>query len=85
MLGLRFVARLAGKGLRSPLAVHVELLSTASTRELLLMVRVGVAECRNAIATSLLDAPSSGHGDGPASMAAAVAIARVASACVRAK
>eukprot|EP00965_Chrysotila_dentata_P182298 6020104-Pleurochrysis_carterae.AAC.1 len=40
--------------------------------------------CRNA-RTDLLDALSSGHGDGPAVMAAAVAIARVASACVRAE
>eukprot|EP00965_Chrysotila_dentata_P047568 1577305-Pleurochrysis_carterae.AAC.3 len=35
--------------------------------------------------TDLLDAPSGGHGDKPAAVAAGVAIARVASACVRAK
>eukprot|EP00965_Chrysotila_dentata_P256398 6212525-Pleurochrysis_carterae.AAC.1 len=35
--------------------------------------------CRNASVASLLGARSSGHGDGPAAMAAAVAIARVAS------
>eukprot|EP00965_Chrysotila_dentata_P130661 4320245-Pleurochrysis_carterae.AAC.1 len=44
MLGLRCVIRLAGKGLRSPLAVRVEPLLTSATRELLPMVRVGVAE-----------------------------------------
>ena len=41
--------------------------------------------CRNASWSNLLVALSSGHGDGPAAMAAAVAVARVASACARAK
>eukprot|EP00965_Chrysotila_dentata_P133359 4409347-Pleurochrysis_carterae.AAC.1 len=43
LIGLRCVMRWAGKGLRSPLAVHVEPLSRSAARERP-MVRGGVPE-----------------------------------------